>query len=114
MTGGLQEQITDGTDFFGIPLLPSSKSIIGSQGVPYIYEDRIDKDQFLSALSKIYNISNTERRKMGLLGRKHVEKNYSFDNFNKTWVNFIDSIIDENGSWETRKNYNGIRFLEVA
>jgi len=114
MTGGLQEQVTDGKDLFGVPLLPSSKAVIGSQDVPYIYEDRINKDQFLSALSKIYNIPAEERRKMGMLGRQHVEKNYSFDKFNSTWVEFIDKVVEEGGSWEARTNYNGIRFLEVA
>ena len=114
MTGGLQEQVTNGKDWFGIGILPSSKSIIGSQDVPYIYEDRIDKAQFHSALSKIYNIPAAERRKMGMMGRKHVEDNYSFKGFNESWVNFIDKIVEEGGSWETRKNYNGIRFMEVA
>lgn len=114
MTGGLQEQVTNGKDWFGIGILPSSKSIIGSQDVPYIYEDRIDKAQFHSALSKIYNIPAAERRKMGMMGKKHVEDNYSFKGFNESWVNFIDKIVEEGGSWETRKNYNGIRFMEVA
>ena len=114
MTGGLQEQVTDGKDWFGIPLLPSSKSVIGSQDVPYIYEDRIDKGQFMSALSKIYNIPAMERRKMGMMGRKHVETNYNFEDFNSTWVEFIDKVVEEGGSWEARTNYNGIRFMEVA
>jgi len=114
MTGGLQEQVTDGENWFGIPLLPSSKSVIGSQDVPYIYEDRLDKGQFLSALSKIYNIGAVERRKMGLAGRKHVETNYSFENFKNTWVKLMDKVHEEEGSWENRKGYYGIRFVEVA
>ena len=99
---------------FGVPLLPSSKSIIGSQDVPYIYEDRVNKDQFLSALSKIYDMGAVERRKMGMAGRKHVETNYNFKTFNNTWISFMDKIYEEEGSWENRKGYNGIRFVEVA
>jgi glycosyltransferase involved in cell wall biosynthesis len=114
MTGGLQEQVISGAEMFGVPLLPSSKSIIGSQGVPYIYEDRLNKDQFLSALSKIYDMGAVERRRMGMAGRKHVETNYNFQTFNNTWINFMDKIHEEEGSWETRKGYNGIRFMEVA
>jgi glycosyltransferase involved in cell wall biosynthesis len=114
MTGGLQEQITDGTDWFGVPLLPSSKSVIGSQDVPYIYEDRTDKGQFFSALSKIYNIGSEERRKMGMAGRKHVETNYNFETFKSTWVETMDKLHEEEGSWENRKGYYGIRFVEVA
>lgn len=114
MTGGLQEQVTNGKDWFGVGILPSSKSVIGSQDVPYIYEDRIDKGQFHSALSKIYNVSAVERRKMGMMGKQHVEENYNFKDFKESWISFIDKIVEEGGSWETRKNYNGIRFMEVA
>jgi len=114
MTGGLQEQITNGKEFFGIPLLPSSKSVIGSQDVPYIYEDRINKDQFISALSKIYDMGDVERRKMGMSGRKHVETNYNFQTFKNTWISFMDEIYQKQGSWGDRQGYNGIRFMEVA
>ena len=55
-----------------------------------------------------------ERRKMGMAGRKHVETNYNFETFKNTWISFMDKIHDECGSWENRKNYNGIRFVEVA
>ena len=54
------------------------------------------------------------RKQMGTKGRMHVIQNYSFDTFTKTWINLIDSIVEEEGSWETRKKYNGIRFGEVA
>ena len=114
MTGGLQEQVTDGKDFFGVGIMPTAKSIIGSQDVPYIYEDRIDKGQFLSALSKIYFASDIGREEMGAKGRKHIEANYNFKDFETSWIDFMDSVVEENGSWETRKNYSGIRFKEVA
>ena len=114
MTGGLQEQVTDGKSWFGIGLQPDSKAIIGSQEVPYIYEDRIDKQQFMSALSKIYYMSAESRREMGMRGREHVEKNYNFNDFKERWVELVDSIMQENGSWDNRKNYNGIYFGEVA
>ncbi len=114
MTGGLQEQVTNGTEWFGIGITPTSKSIIGSQQVPYIYEDRTNKDQFISALNKIYNMSPESRRTMGMKGRDHVLKNYNFETFNKQWINLMDSVIEKHGSWEERKDYNGIYFGEVA
>ena len=114
MTGGLQEQVTNGTEFFGVGLMPTSKAIIGSQDVPYIYEDRIGKDQFFSALSKIFFCSPEARRELGRKGAEHAKKNYSFKNYEKAWIDFMDEVIEENGSWETRKGYSGIRFKEVA
>ena len=44
MTGGLQEQVTDGKKWFGIGIKPASKAVIGSQQVPYIYEDRVSEE----------------------------------------------------------------------
>ncbi len=108
MTGGLQEQVTNGDEEFGIPLLPTSKSIIGSQSVPYIYEDRVNKNQFHSALSKIYKMGKEGRKNLGMLGREHVLENYNFNNLQNKWVEVIDEVL------EKRHEYSGIRFKEVA
>jgi glycosyltransferase involved in cell wall biosynthesis len=98
----------------GIPLIPESKAVIGSQDVPYIYEDRLSEKQVVSALEKMFVMSREERRKMGLVGRTHVVNNYNFETFNKQWVDIMTEVHEENGSWDTRTNYQGIRFLEVA
>jgi len=114
MTGGLQEQVTNGDEWFGFGLFPVSKSIIGSQEVPYIYEDRVSKNHFISSLNKMFYLSREDRREMGLKGHEHVQKNYSFENFKKQWVNLMDEVYESNCSWNERKNYNGIYFAEVA
>ena len=113
MTGGLQEQITNGTDWFGIPIFPNSKAIIGSQGVPYIREDRISGAQFVSALEKMYSAPPSFRRTMGLQGREHVLKNYNFENYGNEWVKIMTKVHEQEGSWENRKNYSSVRFGEI-
>ncbi len=113
MTGGLQEQVTDGKAWFGIGLEPDSKSVIGSQQVPYIYEDRLNGNKVVSALRSMYGMSEEDRAIYGRSGREHVVKNYSFEVFNKTWVDLMLKIHEEEGSWETRKHSN-YRLLEVA
>ena len=114
MTGGLQEQVVLGSDATGIALIPESKAVIGSQDVPYIYEDRLSEAQVVSALEKMYHMGAEERTRLGQNGREHVMKNYNFETFNKQWVDIMTEIHEENGSWDTRTNYQGIRFLEVA
>ena len=103
MTGGLQEQVVEGSKRFGLSLYPASKSIIGSQAIPWIYEDRLNKDDVIDALEEMYNMPEDQRKQMGKLGREHVMKNYNFDNFNQTWVDLLTKIHEEEGSWETRK-----------
>jgi glycosyltransferase involved in cell wall biosynthesis len=114
MTGGLQEQVTDGDEWFGIGIEPSSKSIIGSQLVPYIYEDRVSKQDFLDAMHKMFNMTNSEREELGKKGRNHVMNNYSFEGYAEKWDNTFQHIRNHMGSWDTRKNYKSWEFKEVA
>jgi len=113
MTGGLQEQVTDGDNWFGIGIEPASKAIIGSQQVPFIYEDRIAKEDFLNALYEMYTKPKDELDALGELGHKHVSENYSFEAFNKQWVDLMCRINEHYGSWETRKNYNNIKVVTL-
>ena len=114
MTGGLQEQVTDGKNWFGWGIQPASSAVIGSLQVPYIYEDRISKKDFIDTLKKALNISNKAYKKMSIQGREHINNNYSFAQFNKNWIDTMDRIIEEQGSWDTRKNYQRWHLLEVA
>tara|TARA_R100001440_G_scaffold74773_1_gene100613 strand:+ start:2386 stop:3654 length:1269 start_codon:yes stop_codon:yes gene_type:complete len=114
MTGGLQEQVTDGEQWFGIGIEPSSKAVIGSQSVPYINEDRVSKGDFIRALKEIYNMSREEREELGKKGRTHIENNYNFDTFNKQWVEIVDLAIEKHRSWEERRGYQSWQLREIA
>jgi glycosyltransferase involved in cell wall biosynthesis len=114
MTGGLQEQVTDGKNWFGFGIEPCSKTVIGSLQVPYIYEDRISQRDFEKNLTKALKNPARKYKQMGSQGRRHVLKNYNFENFEKSWIELMDKIIEQNGSWETRKNYKKWHLLEVA
>ena len=113
MTGGLQEQVTDGEEWFGIGLKPSAKAIIGSQEIPWIYEDRLDGDDVVAAMMKIFEMSQEERDVLAEKGLNHVCKNYDFENFQKTWVNTIDNIHEKYGSWENRKGFKSWDMVEI-
>ena len=113
MTGGLQEQVTDGEQWFGIGIEPASKAIIGSQQVPFIYEDRISREDFIQALRDIYNMTPAERKLLGMKGRNHVIKNYNFKTFKDQWIKLIDSVVENHGSWETRKGYQPWEIREI-
>jgi len=105
MTGGLQEQVTDGENWFGFGIEPCSKAVIGSQEIPYIYEDRISGDEFVDTLEKFYNLSEEERASMGAAGRQHVLDNYGFQDYENRWNEVLTKIHEKYGSWENRKNY---------
>ena len=113
LTGGLQEQVTDGEKFFGIGIKPASKALIGSQQVPYIYEDRVSKKSFFAALDKMYHGGEEHRKELGERGRRHVLENYNFENFAKSWEKILTELYDKKGSWETRKDYKKWELIAV-
>ena len=115
MTGGLQEQVKDEEgNWFGIGIEPASRAVIGSQEVPYIYEDRVSKEDFHHALTTIYTMDQEERKKLGLEGREHVLKNYNFENYTSKWVEIFDNAIAKHGSWDTRQNYQAWELREIV
>tara|TARA_R110001599_G_scaffold7653_1_gene37038 strand:- start:881 stop:2149 length:1269 start_codon:yes stop_codon:yes gene_type:complete len=114
MTGGLQEQVTDGKNYFGFAIEPSSKTVIGSLQVPYIYEDRISQQDFEKTLTKALKNPTKKYRLMASQGRRHVLKSYNFETFEKSWVDLMDKVVEEHGSWETRTGYKRWHLLEVA
>jgi glycosyltransferase involved in cell wall biosynthesis len=114
MTGGLQEQVTDGKNWFGWGIQPSSKAVIGSLQVPYIYEDRISQDDFNSVMNKAMNLTEPKYKKMVKLGIQHIDENYNFETLEKNWVKIMDEIIAKHGSWDNRVGYERWHLLEVA
>jgi glycosyltransferase involved in cell wall biosynthesis len=107
MTGGLQEQVVDEDgNWFGIGINPASKAVIGSQEVPYIYEDRVSKEDFIDALVKMHEMGSAKREELGKKAREYVLKKYDLEKFQKAWEEIMDKFIEKNGSWENRKNYS--------
>ena len=132
MTGGMQEQVSDMSNLqisqefvdkrnntpervlqleHGIGIIPASSAVIGSQPIPYIYEDRINKEDFIKALMTFYNSPKELRQKWGKAGREYMIKNYNFDNFNKKWDEIMTHVYKKNGSWDTRKNYKSYELI---
>jgi glycosyltransferase involved in cell wall biosynthesis len=113
MTGGLQEQVTDGEEWFGIGIQPASRAVIGSLQVPYIYEDRISGEDLVDAFTSIYNMSPEERDELGRKGSEYIRKNYGFEKYCERWVELIDSVCEKYGSWDTRKHYQAWELREI-
>ena len=114
MTGGLQEQVTDGENWFGIGVEPSSKSVIGSLQVPYIFEDRVSGKDVVAAMKKMVEMSKSEREKMGALGRAHTLKNYNHERYIDSWDEIFSNLRKTHGSWETRKGHTPWQLEEIV
>lgn len=114
-TGGLQEQVkNDNGEYFGIELPITSQMIVGSQDVPFIYEDRVNKDDFVQALLKMFNMGDDARSELGRKGRKHLEENYNLEVLMKKWDEIFTKVYNERGSWQDRKAYNRWELKEIV
>ena len=133
MTGGLQEQVSDieevsheaivkrNNEFKGqiietergIGLEPASKAIIGSQQVPYIYEDRVSDEQVVESLMKMYEYGKEKREELGKNGREYVLQNYSFELYTKRWNEIMIDVHEKFGSWDTRNGYNSWEMINL-
>ena len=100
----MKDQITDGETVFGVGIEPASKAIIGSQTVPYIYEDRLSEESVLNAMLELYNKTPEQRAELGRLGREYVVQR---------WDYLLMSVYDTKGSWDNRQGYKpyGVRVL---
>ena len=133
MTGGLQEQVTYIEEVsqqqmlkrntkqstvtvyeHGIGIEPTSKAIIGSQEVPFIYEDRISGEAAVDAFMQMYEMGREKRCQLGKAGRAHLMKNYNFENFAKQWEEIMLNVYEKHGSWDTRKNYKNWELRAVC
>jgi len=112
-TGGMQDQMTDGKEVFGVLIDPASRAIIGSQEVPFIYEDRVSKEDFIAALEKIHNMSREERKELGRKGYEYINKDFNFEQFSARWDKILTDVHQKHGSWETRKNYQSWKLKEI-
>ena len=61
----------------------------------------------------MYDMSEEERSELGDKGLAHVDKNYSFEKYQNSWLGLTEDIIERFGSWESRKEYKSWDFKEI-
>jgi glycosyltransferase involved in cell wall biosynthesis len=105
-TGGLTRQVKNPYtgEEYGISIPVEVKSLIGTQNVPYIYEDHISHETLTNAFLKMYEIPSGIREEIGLRAREFVRQEYSMLNLISKWDITLENTIL---TWrKKRKNYN--------
>ncbi len=101
-TGGLTRQVVDHRDGSenGVALDVDFKTLVGSQQVPYIYEDYCDPQKIADAIYKMYSLPKEERDALGQKSMDYVNSEFSYDKTIELWH---ETMIDTIANW--RKNY---------
>ena len=100
-TGGLTRQVVDHRDGSenGIALPVEFQTCVGSQIVPYIYEDYVSNNTVADAIEKMYRIGPEERKNLGQKARSYVQSEFSYQNVIDRWHETLNETIE---NWKTR------------
>lgn len=101
-TGGLTRQVVDWRDGSenGFAIEPAARSLIGSQMVPYIYEDIVDKKALTEAMFKMYQLGPFGREVLGNKCAAYVDFEFNYDKMISEW----DRTLQETAKiWQTNK-----------
>jgi len=95
-TGGLTRQVVDHRDGTenGIALPVTTKTLVGSQQVPYIYEDYVSNEIVAESFLKMYEMGPEKRKELGQKAKKYVESEFSQDKTIDAWHDSLSKLID--------------------
>jgi glycosyltransferase involved in cell wall biosynthesis len=109
-TGGLTRQVVDWRDgtVHGVAIEPAVRTLVGSQLVPYIYDDHVNKEELTKAFMKLYEMTPEEKE---ILAKKEIEYadfEFSFDKMIKDWDFTLSQCIanfkeNKNRQWSFEK-----------
>ena len=95
-TGGLTRQVVDHRDGTenGIALDITFKSLVGSQQVPYIYEDYCSVDAVANAIEKLYRMDPQKRKDLGKKAKNYVNSEFNHQNTVNAWHNTLKDLSE--------------------
>ena len=101
-TGGLTRQVEDHiTGYeYGIALTPDVKSLIGTQNVPYIYEDLVSHETVVKGLVSYYEKSQEEKDEISKKIIEHCNRDYSMDQVIADWDDSLTSLVE---NWQANR-----------
>jgi len=93
-TGGLTRQVVDHRDGTenGVALDVDCKTLVGSQQVPYIYEDYATNESIADAMFKLYEMDPDEREKLGEKARSYAQSEFSYDKTIDMWHESLTNL----------------------
>ena len=109
-TGGLTRQVVDHRDGSenGVALPVDFRTCVGSQAVPYIYEDYTANETTAAAIEKLYRMTPDERRILGQKANNYVKSEFDYQKTIDMWHETLNKTI---GSW--KENYKSWKKVTV-
>lgn len=104
-TGGMTRQVVDYRDGSenGVAIEPASRQLVGSQMVPYIYEDFSSHQQVVDALMKIYEMTPEEKVAMKAKVLEYCDHEFKYEDMISRWDKTMEDTIVEFKSKKNKK-----------
>ncbi len=102
-TGGLTRQVInhkDGTEN-GVAIQPALKNLVGSQSVPYIYEDYASVEDIADGIFKMYSLDSKSKENLSIKVKQYANEEFSYEKTVDLWH---DSLIDTIENWKANRN----------
>lgn len=107
-TGGMTRQVVDYRDNTqnGVALEIKQKTLVGSQNVPYIYEDYSSCEDAAAGIMKLYKMSDDEKCVLSDKVLKYATEEFSLEKTVDSWHN---TMLDTVKNWNKKyKSWNQI------
>ncbi len=102
-TGGQKRQVVDHRDGtengFSLPI--EFKTLVGSQNVPYIYEDYCSVETIADRIMKMYELGAEGREQLVKKAQAYAFSEFSLENTIEKWDDTLTELID---NWKKRYN----------
>jgi glycosyltransferase involved in cell wall biosynthesis len=104
-TGGLTRQVVDhrNGNENGIALPVELKTMVGSQMVPYIFEDYVSAETAGNGIFKLYEMGPEERKKVGLRARNYVMSEFNHQKMIDEWDRTLKDVLK---NWKKKTRWS--------
>lgn len=107
-TGGMTKQVThDDGSYNGIGLDPDAQCLVGTQYIPYIFEDHVNNQKVGDAILELYEWGPQKRKVVGMKALEYARRVFSYSKMisdtDRTITNCIDNWKKKRKSWKCRE-----------
>ncbi len=96
-TGGMTRQVVDyrdGTEH-GVVIDPACRVLVGSQMVPYIFDDHFKHEDLSAAFQKVYSMSPEEKEVLAKKNIAYAEHEFGYEKMISEWDRTLDKVIKD-------------------
>lgn len=107
-TGGMTRQVVDHRDgsVHGVALEPATRTLIGSQMVPYIYDDHVSHLDLAKAYMNIYEMTPEQKEELALKNVAYADYEFNYHNVISEWDRTLEDCIVKCESGEGRAHWS--------